>query len=153
TLRTLRGVEERVALLNSSGMLPNGYRVVPYYDRTSLVKTTIQTVMENLSIGIALVLAVLVFFLGNLRTALITALNIPLSLCGAFALMQASGMPANLISLGAVDFGIIINPTVVVMENIFRHLTSAETPNEATSKAISRAAREVGGPLFFSTLI
>ena len=67
--------------------------------------------------------------------------------------MQASGMPANLISLGAVDFGIIINPTVVVMENIFRHLTSAETPNEATSKAISRAAREVGGPLFFSTLI
>jgi len=153
TLRTLRGVEERVGLLNSSGMLPNGYRVVPYYDRTSLVKTTIQTVMENLSIGIALVLVVLVFFLGNLRTALITALNIPLSLCGAFALMQASGMPANLISLGAVDFGIIINPTVVVMENIFRHLTSAETANEATSMAISRAAREVGGPLCFSTLI
>jgi heavy metal efflux system protein len=153
TLKTLRGVQEKVKSLNASGILPKGYRVVPYYDRTSLVETTIHTVMENLSIGIALVFLVLVFFIGNLRTALITAVNIPLSLCGAFALMYASGMPANLISLGAVDFGIIINPTVVVMENIFRHLTSDTREHQTTGKAIARAAHEVGGPLFFSTLI
>src|SRR6516225_3157475 len=153
TLRTLRGVEQKVRQLNSSGVLPKGYRVLPYYDRTVLVETTIHTVMENLSIGIALVFVVLVFFLGNLRTAVITAINIPLSLCGAFALMYASGMPANLISLGAVDFGIIINPTVVVMENIFRHLTSDTREHETTSKIVARAAHEVGGPLFFSTLI
>jgi heavy metal efflux system protein len=153
TLKTLRGVEGKVESLNASGILPKGYRVVPYYDRTRLVETTIHTVIENLSIGIALVFAVLVFFLGNLRTALISAVNIPLSLCGAFALMYASGMPANLISLGAVDFGIIINPTVVVMENVFRHLTSVSRDHEATGKAIARAAHEVGGPLFFSTLI
>jgi cobalt-zinc-cadmium resistance protein CzcA len=153
TLKTLRGVEQKVQSLNSSGILPKGYRVLPYYDRTGLVETTIHTVMENLSIGIALVFVVLVFFLGNLRTALITAVNIPLALCGAFSLMYASGMPANLISLGAVDFGIIINPTVVVMENIFHHLTMETREHETTGKAIARAAHEVGGPLFFSTLI
>jgi heavy metal efflux system protein len=153
TLKTLRGVEAKVKSLNASGILPKGYRIVPYYDRTSLVETTIHTVMENLSIGIGLVFLVLLFFLGSFPTAAITAINIPLALCGAFALMHATAMPANLISLGAVDFGIIINPTVVVMENIFRHLTSAEKPHETTAKAISRAAQEVGGPLFFSTLI
>ena len=132
TLKTLGGVKQKVKSLNTSGILPKGYRIAPLYDRTSLVETTIRTVMENLSIGIGLVFLVLVFFLGNLRTALITAINIPLSLCGAFALMYASGMPANLISLGAVDFGIIINPTVVVMENIFRHLTSGSKEHESS---------------------
>jgi heavy metal efflux system protein len=153
TLKTLRAVEEKVKDLNVSGILPTGYRIEPYYDRTSLVQTTIHTVMENLSIGVVLVFAVLVFFLGNLRTAVITAVNIPLSLCGAFALLYASGMPANLISLGAVDFGIIINPTVVVMENIFRHLTSTRREHETIGKTIARAAQEVSSPLLFSTLI
>ncbi len=153
TLKTLRGVEAKIQSLNTSGVLPKGYHVTPYYDRTSLVQTTLHTVMENLSIGIVLVFLVLVFFLGNLRTAIITAINIPLALCGAFTLMRFSGIPANLISLGAVDFGIIIDSTVIVMENIFRHLTSDEAPHESTAHNILRAAQEVGGPMFFSTVI
>jgi cobalt-zinc-cadmium resistance protein CzcA len=153
TLKTLRGVEEKVKSLNDSGILPKGFRIVPFYDRRSLVETTIHTVMENLTIGITLVFLVLVFFLGNLRTAIITVVNIPLALCGAFTVMRAAGMSANLISLGAVDFGIIIDSTVVVMENIFRHVTSVGKEHESIRATIARAAHEVGGPLLFSTLI
>jgi cobalt-zinc-cadmium resistance protein CzcA len=153
TLRTLRGVEKKVASLNTSGELPKGYKVAPYYDRTSLVETTLRTVIENLSIGMALVFLVLVFFLGNLRAAIIAAINIPLALCGAFILMQMGGTAANLISLGAIDFGIIIDTTVIVMENIDRHLTSGDLPHESIRLKILHAAQEVGGPMLFSTLI
>lgn len=153
TLKTLRGIEEKVEALNTSGALPKGYRIKPYYDRTGLVETTLHTVIENLGVGIVLVFLVLLFFLGNLRTALITAVNIPLALCGAFTLMRVEGIPANLISLGAIDFGIIIDSTVIVMENIFRHLTMDETAHESTVHNILRAAQEVGGPMFFSTVI
>ena len=128
TLQTLRGVEAKVAELNSSGMLPAGYKVVPYYDRTTLVDTTLRTVFENLGMGMLLVFLVLIFFLGNLRTAVIAALNIPLAMCGAFVLLYLTGIPANLLSLGALDFGIIIDSTVIVVENIYRHLT---TDNQA----------------------
>jgi cobalt-zinc-cadmium resistance protein CzcA len=126
---------------------------VPYYDRTHLVDTPLHTVIENLTIGMALVFLVLVFFLGNLRAAIIAAVNIPLALCGAFALMHATGTPANLISLGAIDFGIIIDTTVIVMENIERHLTASERSSESYWSRILAAAQEVGGPMFFSTLI
>src|SRR6202158_1873655 len=153
TLKTLRGVEAKVEQLNTSGMLPHGYKIVPYYDRTSLVQTTLHTVMENLTIGMALVFLVLIFFLGNFKAALIAAINIPLALCGAFILMRVSDTPANLISLGAVDFGIIIDTTVIVMENINRHLSSAEFSHESAGGRILRAAQEVGGPMLFSTLI
>jgi cobalt-zinc-cadmium resistance protein CzcA len=153
TLKTLEGVEAKVAELNHSGMLPKGYKVVPYYDRTALVHITLHTVFENLSIGMALVFLVLVFFLGNLRAALIAAINIPLALCGAFTLMHLGGTPANLISLGAIDFGIIIDSTVIVIENIFRHLTAQEMTHEAPANRVLKAAQEVGGPMFFSTLI
>ncbi|HVN85047.1 MAG TPA: CusA/CzcA family heavy metal efflux RND transporter [Candidatus Binatia bacterium] len=153
TLKTLEGVRAKVEQLNTSGILPTGYHIAPYYDRTQLVEKTLHTVMENLGVGIALVCAVLLFFLGNLRTALITAANIPLALCGAFVLMRWSGIPANLISLGAVDFGIIIDSTVIVMENVFRHLTTDETRHESVTHNILRAAQEVGGPIFFSTVI
>jgi cobalt-zinc-cadmium resistance protein CzcA len=153
TLKTLKGVENKVHELNTSGILPKGYRVAPYYDRTHLVDTTLHTVFENLSVGMALVFIVLVFFLGNLRAALIAAINIPLALLGAFTLMNATGTPANLISLGAVDFGIIIDTTVIVIENIHRHLQSGEAPHESSRGAILRAAHEVGGPMFFSTII
>jgi cobalt-zinc-cadmium resistance protein CzcA len=153
TLKTLKGVEAKVQELNTSGILPKGYRVVPYYDRTTLVDTTLHTVFENLSVGMALVFIVLVFFLGNLRAALIAAVNIPLALLGAFTLMYATGTPANLISLGAVDFGIIIDTTVIVIENIHRHLMSGEAPHESTRGSILRAAQEVGGPMLFSTII
>ena len=126
TLETLKGVEAKVHELNTSGILPTGYKVVPYYDRTTLVETTLHTVIENLTIGMVLVFLVLIFFLGNLRAAIIAAVNIPLALCGAFILMHVTDTPANLISLGAIDFGIIIDTTVIVMENIDRHLTAPE---------------------------
>ena len=153
TLDTLKGVEAKVHDLNTSGILPKGYKVVPYYDRTTLVETTLHTVLENLSIGMMLVFLVLIFFLGNLRAALIAAINIPLALCGAFALMHLTNTPANLISLGAIDFGIIIDTTVIVMENIERHLTAPERSHESFRLRILAAAQEVGGPMFFSTLI
>jgi cobalt-zinc-cadmium resistance protein CzcA len=153
TLATLKGVEAKVDLLNHSGMLPAGYKVVPYYDRTSLVNETLRTVIENVTLGMALVFIVLLFFLGNLRTAVIAAINIPLALCGAFSLMYLSGTPANLISLGAIDFGIIIDSTVIVMENIHRHLTQENVGGESLYLRILRASQEVGGPMIFSTLI
>jgi cobalt-zinc-cadmium resistance protein CzcA len=153
TLKTLKGVEDKVQQLNTSGMLPAGYKVVPYYDRTGLVDTTLHTVFENLSLGMLLVFLVLIFFLGNLRTAIIAAINIPLAMCGAFVLLYLTGTPANLLSLGAVDFGIIIDSTIIVMENIFRHLSSKEMPNEDTLHCIRRASYEVGGPMLYSTLI
>src|SRR5271169_1260487 len=153
TLDTLAKVKAKIASLNASNIMPRGYRLVPFYDRTNLVDTTLRTVTENLTIGIALVFLVLVFFLGNLRAAIIAAVNIPLALCGAFTLMHVSNTPANLISLGAIDFGIIIDTTVIVMENIERHLTAPERQHESYRLRILAAAQEVGGPMFFSTII
>ena len=153
TLKTLKGVEAKVQELNASGMMPPGYKAVPYYDRTSLVDTTLRTVFENLGLGMLLVFLVLIFFLGNLRTAVIAALNIPLAMCGAFILLYLTGIPANLLSLGAVDFGIIIDSTVIVIENIYRHLTTDNQPGENEVQCIRRASLEVGGPMFYSTLI
>jgi len=153
TLKTLDGVEAKAAQLNTSGMLPKGYKVVPYYDRRGLVYTTLHTVFENLSLGMLLVFLVLMFFLGNLRTAIIAAINIPLAMFGAFILLFLTGTPANLLSLGAVDFGIIIDSTIIVIENIYRHLSSADNPSESTLICIKRASSEVGGPMFYSTLI
>ena len=153
TLKTLKGVEAKVQELNSSGTMPAGYKAVPYYDRTSLVDTTLRTVLENLGLGMLLVFLVLIFFLGNLRTAVIAAVNIPLAICGAFILLYLTGIPANLLSLGAVDFGIIIDSTVIVIENIYRHLTTDNQPGENELQCIRRASLEVGGPMFYSTLI
>ena len=153
TLRTLEKVKAKVDWLNHSGVLPRGYQIVPYYDRTGLVHRTLDTVEENLLIGMLLVFLVLVFFLGNLRTSIIAAINIPLALCGAFVLMQLSGTAANLISLGAIDFGIIIDSTVIVMENIYRSVTNGDLRAEPMHLKILRAAEEVGGPIIFSTII
>ena len=152
TLKTLKGVEEKAKVLNTSGIMPKGYKVLPYYDRTGLIYTTLRTVLENLSVGMFLVFLVLLFFLGNLRTATIAAINIPLAMCGAFILLYLTGTPANLLSLGAVDFGIIIDSTIIVVENIYRHLTSEDSPG-GTVDCIRRASTEVGGPMFYSTLI
>jgi cobalt-zinc-cadmium resistance protein CzcA len=153
TLQTLKGVEAKVAELNSAGMLPAGYRVVPYYDRTKLVHLTLQTVFRNLGLGMLLVFLVLIFFLGSLRTAIIAAINIPLAMCGAFVLLYLTGIPANLLSLGALDFGIIIDSTIIVVENIYRHLTTDSRAAENELDCIRRASLEVGGPMFYSTLI
>jgi heavy metal efflux system protein len=153
TLQTLEGVEAKVAELNSSGMLPAGYRVVPYYDRTKLVHLTLQTVFRNLGLGMLLVFLVLIFFLGSLRTAIVAAINIPLAMCGAFVLLYLTAIPANLLSLGALDFGIIIDSTIIVVENIYRHLATDSGATENELDCIRRASLEVGGPMFYSTLI
>jgi cobalt-zinc-cadmium resistance protein CzcA len=153
TLRTLKGIEKKVDEINTSGMLPKGYKVTPYYDRTGLVHTTLHTVFENLALGMFLVFLVLIFFLGNLRTAIIAAINIPLAMAGAFVLLYLFGIPANLLSLGAVDFGIIIDSTIIVIENIYRHLTANAMASEDEIRTIRRASVEVGGPMLYSTLI
>jgi heavy metal efflux system protein len=153
TLKTLTGVEAKAAELNSTGLMPRGYKVVPYYDRRGLVYTTLETVLENLTLGMVLVFLVLIFFLGNLRTAIIAAINIPLAMLGAFILLYLTGTPANLLSLGAVDFGIIIDSTIIVVENIYRHLTTDTSRAADTYHSILNASKEVGGPMFYSTLI
>ena len=151
TPRTLAGIYQRIDHIRSLRLLPPGMDIEPYYDRGKLVAVTTHTVMENLLVGMALVTLVLFLFLGNTRASIITAINIPLALLIAFIGMVATGTPANLISLGAVDFGIVIDSTVIMMENIFRHLG---THGRGTMKErIEGAAAEVGGPMTFSTII
>jgi cobalt-zinc-cadmium resistance protein CzcA len=151
TPKTLDGIYDRIEYIRKYHLLPPGMDIEPYYDRGRLVKVTTHTVMENLLVGMLLVTFVLFLFLGNSRAALITALNIPLALLIAFIGMVVSGTPANLISLGAVDFGIVIDSTVIMMENIFRHL--GPHGGGDMRKRIESAAGEVGGPMAFSTLI
>jgi cobalt-zinc-cadmium resistance protein CzcA len=153
TLETLKGVRNKVEELNTNGLMPKGYKIVPYYDRTGLVYTTLRTVLENLMLGMVLVFLILLFFLGNLRAAIIAALNIPLAMLGAFILLHLSRTPVNLLSLGAIDFGIIIDSTIIVVENIFRYLTMRSLATEDATGRIGRASNEVGGPIFYSTLI
>ena len=148
---TLEGIHERVDYIRKYHILPPGMDIEPYYDRGNLVKLTTHTVIENLIVGMLLVSIVLYLFLGHLRAALITAMNIPLALLFAFCGMVGSHTPANLISLGAVDFGIVVDSTVIMMENIFRHVGGhgKGTMNER----VLSGAREVAGPMTFSTLI
>lgn len=151
TLRTLEGIHERVEYIRKNHLLPPGMDIVPHYDRGDLVRLTTRTVLENLLMGMALVVLVLLAFLGNTRASLVTAINIPLALLMAFCGMVLTGTPANLISLGAVDFGIVIDSTVIMMENAVRHMTFSRTLNHR--EQILSAAHEVGRPLAFSTLI
>ena len=151
SLKTLANVHARVAEIEKYHLLPPGMHIEPYYDRADLVKLTTHTVLENLIIGMVLVAVVLWLFLGQWRAALITALNIPLALMIAFIGMVATGTPANLISLGAVDFGIVVDSTVIMMENIFRHLAVPGRRNKI--ERILAAAGEVGPPMFSSTLV
>jgi cobalt-zinc-cadmium resistance protein CzcA len=151
TSRTLSGIYQRIDLIRKNHLLPPGMDIEPYYDRGELVKVTTHTVLENLLLGMALVSIVLVLFLGNLRGALIAAVNIPLALFIAFIGMVATGTPANLISLGAIDFGIIVDSTVIVVENIFRHLGSHGQGSMA--ERVLAGVGEVGAPLAFSRLI
>jgi len=151
TKPTLEGVLKRVEYIRENHILPPGMEIEPYYNRGKLVSVTTHTVLENLVVGMGLVVLVLIAFLGNLRAALITAVNIPLALLCAFIGMVGTGTPANLISLGAVDFGIVVDSTVIMMENIFRHLSGKR---EGTMiNRILNAAGEVGRPMAFSTLV
>lgn len=151
TQKTLKGVYDRIEYIRKYHLLPPGMDIEPYYDRNQLVSLTTHTVMENLLIGIGLVTLVLLGFLSSGRAALITAINIPLALFVAFIGMVATGTRANLLSLGAIDFGIVVDSTVIMMENIFRHL-GTESGGSKMDR-IRKAAAEVGGPMAISTLI
>jgi cobalt-zinc-cadmium resistance protein CzcA len=151
TLKTLTAIHERIDTIRKYHLLPRGMDIQPYYDRGDLVRLTTHTVLENLLIGMALVVVVLFLFLGNSRASLVTAINIPLALLIAFCGMVLTGTPANLISLGAVDFGIVIDSTVIMTENAVRHLTVSRS--QSLKEQILSAAHEVGRPLAFSTLI
>jgi cobalt-zinc-cadmium resistance protein CzcA len=150
----LAGIKEKVRALNSS-ILPKGVQIVSYYDRTQLIDTTLKTVFKNLLEGATLVSVVLFIFLGNIRAAAIVAFLIPLSLLATFLGLTWKGIPANLLSLGAMDFGIIVDGAVIVVENVFRKLSEHHGPRskESLREAISEATVEVGRPTFFSMLI
>src|SRR5262245_16013986 len=155
----LKDLKDKIDTLNST-VLPNGAQIVPIYDRTWLIDTTLHTVFRNLTEGAVLVTAVLLVFLGSARAALIVALMIPLSLLATFTGLTLRGIPANLLSLGAMDFGIIVDGAVIVVENVFRKLAEHSThqpdfkrDRKALRTVILDATTEVGRPTFFSMLI
>jgi heavy metal efflux system protein len=152
----LKGIKRTVAELNAHG-LPLGVQIVPYYDRQWLIDRTLRTVFGNLVQGALLVTTVLLLFLGNLRAALIVASVIPLALLSTFLGLTFLGMPANLLSLGAMDFGIIVDGAVIVVENVFRRLgtLSDETLADARlrMRTVYDAVVEVGRPTLFSMLV
>ena len=154
--KLLAGVRAKIAQLNERG-LPKGVQIVPYYDRSWLISKTLSTVFANLTEGALLVTLVLYLFLQNLRAAAIVAAVIPLSLLATFLGLTAVGIPANLLSLGAMDFGIIVDGAVIVVENIFRRLGELnDTQMKSASqrmKAVMRATVEVGRPTLFSMVI
>ena len=151
TPSTLAGVYKRVEYIRDNHILPPGMDIEPYYDRGSLVKLPTHTVMENLLVGMGLVSLVLLLFLGHVRAAIITAINIPLALLIAFCGLVTTHTSANLISLGAVDFGIVVDSTVIMMENIFRHL--GPHGKGSMLERIEQSSREVATPMTFSTVI
>jgi cobalt-zinc-cadmium resistance protein CzcA len=150
----LRGVHEAVEDINST-RLPPGVRIRGIYDRTDLVANTMRTVSHTLLEGIVVMVTMLLLFLGSVRAALLTAITIPLALLFAFVCMYFTGIPANLLSLGALDFGIIVDGTLVMVEHIVHHLQERErTKTRATVfETILNSALEVESPIFFSLLI
>jgi cobalt-zinc-cadmium resistance protein CzcA len=148
----LEGVEKKTQELNH-GVLPPDVRIHPFYDRSELVQLTTRTVEDNLIRGMILVFLVLLFFLMSWRAALIVSATIPLSLLFAFIFLHARNIPANLLSIGAIDFGIIIDGTVVMMENIYRVLAERAGQEYNLKDVIIEAARDVDRPIFYSVAV
>ena len=153
SLPTLKAVKEKFAELTKPGKLPPGVELEAYYDRTELVNLTTRTVEHNLLMGIVLVTVILLMFLNNVRSALIVAVNIPLALLFAFTVLYWRGKSANLLSIGAVDFGIIVDASVIVVENVYRHLCAGEHEELSFKERIFKACCEIDQALFFSTTI
>src|SRR5215472_3955893 len=149
---TLQGIHEKVKELNER-ILPSGVKVVPFIDRSDLVHFTTRTVLHNLTEGIILVVIVLVLFLGNVRGAFIVALTIPFSLLFAATCLKLKGIPANLLSLGALDFGMVVDGAVVMVENIVRHMSHGDTGYQTPMERIRDAAHEVQRPVFYAIAI
>ena len=152
TQNVLKGVEAKTKELNEH-ILPPDVKVLPYYDRSDLVRLTINTVEENMLLGMTLVLIVLIFFLVSVRAAVIVALTIPLALLFSFIFLHARGVAANLLSIGAIDFGIIIDGTLVMVENIYRELGLREGQKYDLHEVILAAAKDVDRPIFYSVAV
>jgi len=165
TMPTLRAVEREVERINGSSLLPPGVRIERIYDRSVLVDVTTHTVLHNMVMGVCLIFLIQWLFLGDLRSALIVSATIPFALLFAVAIIVINGESANLLSMGAIDFGIIVDATVIMVENIFRHLAEAghagparsarEEPEGLTGKlfTIYEASGEVTRAIFFSATI
>jgi heavy metal efflux system protein len=155
TLPALKDVKKRVEEINdpASGRRLPGVTIEPYYDRADLLHVTTETVTENLVTGVLLVIVVLFMFVNNIRTAIIVAINIPLALLFAFSMLYLRGKSANLLSIGAVDFGIIVDSSVIMVENIYRNLASGHHPGLPIKERILRFVKEIDNALLFSTLI
>jgi cobalt-zinc-cadmium resistance protein CzcA len=149
---TLDGIHNKVKELNER-ILPPGVKVVPHLDRSDLVHFTTKTVERNLAEGMLLVAVVLFLFLGNVRGALIVALTIPFSLLFASICLDLNKIPANLLSLGALDFGMVVDGAVVMIENIVRHLGKTDDPRKTPKEKIFEAAHEVQRPVFYAIAI
>jgi cobalt-zinc-cadmium resistance protein CzcA len=148
----LQGIHKKVEELNNT-ILPKGVTVVPLIDRSDLVHYTTHTVLHNLRDGIILVVIVLFLFLGNVRGAIIVAFTIPFSLLFAATCLNLKGIPANLLSLGALDFGMVVDGAVVMVENIVRHLGRREQDTRTPKQKIFDAAHEVQRPVFYAIAI
>src|SRR5216684_2941205 len=149
--QVIEGVKARAAAVQK--LLPARVELRPYYSRDRLVQTTVHTVLRNLIEGAALVVILLTLFLYDIRAALIVALTIPLSLLFAFIFMDLRGIPANLLSLGAIDFGIIVDGAVIMTENIVRRLAERRPRGARVAREVQHAAVEVARPLTFAVLI
>ena len=148
----LRDIHAKVDFLNKH-VLPPGVKIVPHIDRDELVHLTTHTVLHNLTEGILLVVVVLFFFLGNVRSALIVAITIPFSLFFAAILLDLRHIPANLLSLGALDFGMIVEGAAVMVENIQRRLENRTQSSATIDESIRSAAHEVQRPVFYAIAI
>jgi heavy metal efflux system protein len=146
---TLVGIHEKVEQLNNL-ILPKGVKIVPFLDRSDLVHYTTHTVLHNLTEGIMLVVIILFLFLGNVRGAIIVSLTIPFSLLFASICLDLRHIPANLLSLGALDFGMVVDGAVVMVENIVRHLSRRRAETSTPAEQIREAAHEVQRPVFYA---
>jgi cobalt-zinc-cadmium resistance protein CzcA len=160
---TIKRVEAEVDKVNSSGILPPGVSIQRIYDRSDLIRITTHTVLHNMVAGIALIFILQWAFLGNIRSAVIVAMTIPFALSFAIGLMVMRGESANLLSVGAIDFGLVVDATVIMVENIFRHLAEASARRRAGDMGasgfhgkmhtVSVAAKEVSQSIFFAAAI
>src|SRR5579884_4161419 len=149
---TLEAIHAKVAELNSR-ILPPGVKIIPHLDRGDLVEYTTHTVLHNLGEGIILVVIVLFLLLGNVRSALIVAFTMPFALLFAAILLDLRHIPANLLSLGALDFGMVVDGSVFMVENILRHMSREHEGGRSKMERIAEAAHEVQRPVFYAVLI
>jgi cobalt-zinc-cadmium resistance protein CzcA len=164
SLPAIRRVEAEVKKINTTGVLPPGVKLVPFYDRSQLIAVTTATVLHNMITGIVLIFFIQWIFLGDLKSAIVVGATVPFALFFAIILMTLRGESANLLSVGAIDFGLIVDATVIMVENICRHLREGaaertfavgvgEMGLRGKQRTILRAAAEVNRPIFFSAAI